>query len=298
MDDEKNLEQERSQPRGEALQSLLSAELQRRRSQYRPLGRPRPKRYNGRVMVMLVLAASVAVFPGVFLLAGSSCWGSGSRQSNQSGRPSVALVDQLAIETPNPGFVQSVNSSASAAGYRFDYYPPKTATVDFFVQFPRLGYSIIILRTHGAGLVSTDPTVIATSDEYSQSSRVTDQLLNRLTTVSVNGTRFFALTPDFIKSSMCGRFPGTLVLTMYCEGAQQVLLAKAFIDKGAGAYVGWNGLVTVSHTDLVFETLVKALLDGNTVASSVQSVTAALGADPVYGSQLRYYPTAQGGWSS
>src|SRR5213596_2281924 len=261
MDDERNLEQERSQPRGEALQSLLSAELQRRRSQYRPLCRPKPKKYNGRVMVLLVLAASVAVFPGVFLLAGSGCWGSGSRQSNQSGRPSIALVDQLAIESPNPGFVQSVNSSASAAGYRFD----------FFVQFPRLGYSIIILRTHGAGLVSTDPTVIATSDEYSQSSRVTDQLLNRLTTVSVNGTRFFALTPDFIKSSMCGHFPGTLVLTMYCEGAQQVLLAKAFIDKGAGAYVGWNGLVTVSHTDLVFETLVKALLDGNTVASSVQS---------------------------
>jgi len=161
MDDERNLEQERSQPRGEALQSLLSAELQRRRSQYRPLGRPRPKKYNGRVMVLLVLAASVAVFPGVFLLAGSGCWGSGSRQSNQSGRPSIALVDQLAIESPNPGFVQSVNSSASAAGYRFDYYPPKSATVDFFVQFPRLGYSIIILRTHGAGLVSTDPTVIA-----------------------------------------------------------------------------------------------------------------------------------------
>src|SRR5436309_4750218 len=121
MDDERNLEQERSQPRGEALQSLLSAELQRRRSQYRPLGRPRPKKYNGRVMVLLVLAASVAVFPGVFLLAGSGCWGSGSRQSNQCGRPSIDLVDMLAIESPHQGFVQYMHLQASTDGIRLDY---------------------------------------------------------------------------------------------------------------------------------------------------------------------------------
>ncbi len=248
-------------------------------------------------MLLLVLAASVAVFSGGAILSGYSCWGVGSRSTGPSYRPSIALVDQLSLESPDPGFVQSVNSSAMAAGYRFDYYPPKTATVDFFVRFPRLGYSIIILRTHGAGLVSTDPSVIATSEKYSQDQRVTDQLLNRLTILNVNGTRFFALTPDFIRSSMCGRFHGTLVLTMFCEGSHQIQLAKAFIDKGAGVYVGWNGLVTASHTDLVFASLVHSLLEGNSISSSVQSVTLALGADPVYGSQLRYYPTAQGGWS-
>ena len=209
------------------------------------------------------------------------------------GQRRVALVDQLSLEDPDPGFVQNVTSSAASKGYSFDYFPPKMATVDFFVKFPSRGYSIIILRTHGAGLVSTDPPVITTSDPYSQSRRVPDQLLNRLTSINVNGTRFFALTPDFISSSMCGRFSGTLILTMFCEGAQLISLAKAFVERGAGAYIGWNGIVTVSHTDIVFQSLIKLLLERETLAGSVQNVTTVLGPDPVYGSHLLYYPQSQ-----
>src|SRR5439155_19434132 len=68
----------------------------------------------------------------------------------------IALIDQLGMEYPNPAFANNISQTAESAGFSFDYYPAKTATLDFFVNLPWHNYAIIILRTHGTGLVATD----------------------------------------------------------------------------------------------------------------------------------------------
>ncbi len=226
------------------------------------------------------------------ILSGSNCQGAPVKMANPTVQRDIALIDQLGFAQANPAFADNLSSTAKSAGYGFDYYPTGTASVDFFVNLPSHGYQIIILRTHGTGLVATDPAAIVTSDHYSDSQHVTDQLTDKVTSVNVNGTRYFALEPSFVSDVMCGRFSGTLVLAMFCAGgaAQYLSLAEAFVAKGAASYIGWNGVVTVSHADSTFESLVKLLLEGQPVDKSIQDVMTTVGPDPLYGARLLSYP--------
>jgi len=225
------------------------------------------------------------------ILSGSNCGGTQPKTPNPAIQRDIALIDQLGSDQANPAFAENLSSVAKNAGHTIDYYPTGTATVDFFVNLPSRGYQIIILRTHGDGLVATDPAAIVTSDHYSNSQHVADQLTDRVTSVDVNGTRYFALEPGFVSDVMCGRFSGTLVLAMFCAsvGPQHQSLAKAFVEKGAGDYIGWNGVVTVSHADWAFESLVKLLLEGKPVDKSIQDVMTTVGADPNSGARLLSY---------
>jgi hypothetical protein len=193
------------------------------------------------------------------------------------------------MQYPNPTFAANISSTARNAGYGFQYYPPENATLNFFINLPTYNYSIIILRTHGTGLVATDPAAIVTSENYSESQHVVYQLTDKVTAVEVDGALHFALGSSFVSDVMCGRFSGTLVLAMYCERGESSSLAKAFLEKGAGGYIGWDYLVSLSHTDLVFESIVKQLVDGNSADRSVQDTMNTLGPDPIWGARLVNY---------
>lgn len=47
----------------------------------------------------------------------------------------------------------------------------------------------------------------------------------------------------FIKRLMTGKFNGTLVITMGCNGASDSWMTEEFINQGAIGYVGWTGAV-------------------------------------------------------
>ena len=242
---------------------------------------------------MVILIGFLIVFSGThlvpLLLAGPNYDGECLR-ANPNGQRAIMLVDQLGADNPNPVFASNVSVSAKNAGYRFDYFPPNTATLGFFARLPLLGYSIIILRTHGTLGFPRDPSAIVTSDNYSNSQHVADQLLNRVAPVDVNGSRYFGLESDFVSDVMCGRFQGTLILAMFCGGGgASNSLAKAFVEKGAAAYVGWDETVTVSHTDLVFASLVNLIMKGVGVDESIQTVMTRLGTDPISGGKLVKY---------
>lgn len=261
-----------------------------------PRRRPRAwrfKRLVGAFLIVLSIASILSIVYSPDLLTsvgeGSNCTEINNPARHQTVANRIALIDGLSREFPDSGFIQYLNTSAIQAGQGFDYYPTENATVSFFANLPNYGYSIVILRTHGS--LSAEASVISTSEPYSESRWVGDQLTGRLTTVEVNNTRWFALTPEFITQETCGRFSGTLVLAMFCNGAWFGSLADAFIGKGASSFIGWNRLVTVSHTDLAFEQLVKLLVEGNNVASSVQAVNDLVGPDPAHGATLEYYPS-------
>ena len=249
----------------------------------------RRKLKTGIVLVTLIIASTATVQT---VWAWSQCGGPLDPNNSAVPKKSIALIDELQWQHANPEFVQSVRTSAMQNGYRFDYYPPNTATVDFFANLPRQGYAMIILRAHGSADLVPDnsPPAIATTELYAEYNHLNDQLLDRITTMNLNRTRVFAIAPSYITNDMCGRFPGTLILAMWCTGGQWTSLADAFVQKGARAYIGWNAPVTLPHTDQAFARLVGFLTSGNNVHTSVQNTMAETGPDPLTGARLIYFP--------
>ncbi len=87
---------------------------------------------------------------------------------------------------------------------------------------------------------------------------------------------------------MCRRLQGAMVLSMGCTtGSGQ--LAKAFMEKGARLFIGWNGVVTVTQTDSIFQALVGLLLKGESPRQAIQTITPVGGVDPTTGPSLVLY---------
>jgi hypothetical protein len=262
-----------------------------------------PRRRLGRrsasiiIGLFLVAIFALASFGPIFhhdlseTLGGSRCGVATPPSPASSSLRRIALIDELATDNPDPSFVESVNSSASAAGYRLDYFPPWSATIQFFADLPTKGYSMVIFRNHGPGVGLSSEPGIATSVPYDQNAWVGDQLNDRLAIMEIGGHLYFAITPRFISDLMCGQFSGTMVLAMFCNSASfYIPLVHAFVDKGAKSFIGWNSSVTVGYDDLSFDKLVPLLLGGSSVAQSVETVMRDLGPDPVYGGHLAFYP--------
>jgi len=272
-----------------SLPNLPGREEKRQRLAARRSRTKRRKIKTAIILIILIVASTTTIQT---VWAWSQCGGPLAPKDSLVPTKGIALIDELQWQHPNPEFVQTVRAAAAQAGYSFDYYPPNTATVDFFASLPRQAYAMIIFRTHGSADLVPDRTSpsIATNEPYTQYNHLNDQLLDRVTALNVNRTRVFAITPSYITSDMCGRFPGTLILAMWCTGGQWTSLADAFIQKGARAYIGWNGPVTVTHTDQAFARLVGLLTQGDGVDSSIRNTMAQTGPDPFTGAELTHYP--------
>ena len=105
-------------------------------------------------------------------------------------------------------------------------YLPNLAGLDSFFSLPGERYSIIILRTHGIAFGLTGKSYIVTSDLYNSNCRVGDQLSDRLGVVEIDGSQYFAITPEGIEN-MHGHFPGTIILAMYCSGGNLESIGKS-----------------------------------------------------------------------
>jgi hypothetical protein len=137
-----------------------------------------------------------------------------------------------------------------------NYAGPTANSIDLFQQLPSLRYSLIIIRAHpGSG------QAIITSQPYSQLLYKSEQQSGALVAADAdNGPLYLAITPQFVSKDMQGRFPGTTVIVMGCAALQGTQdLAVAFLDKGADTFVGWDGSVTIIHTDISTVNLVQLL---------------------------------------
>ena len=192
------------------------------------------------------------------------------------------LVDELALNYPDPSFVTNTTQALVAGGYSVDYTGPSPNAVDSFRQLPTMGYTLIIIRAHSGGGQS-----IVTTEPYSSSTHATDQLTGTLAAAEVgSGPLYFALTPKFIRQDMQGRFPGSTVIIMGCAALQGTQdLADAFLDKGANFFIGWDGSVTIIHTDTSTVSLTQQISLGKSVPDATMIAGSA---DPFYGAKLEY----------
>jgi len=211
-----------------------------------------------------------------------------------AGTQTAVIVDQLSLTQPNPQFAEAATQLLEDAGYAVDYYEGREVTVDFFRELPQHGYDLVVLRAHSAvasvAEQQTDWVAIFTGELYAGSSHPEDQAANRVGKARAEGSEeeVFAITPEFITSSMSGRFDGTTVVLMGCDGLVSPVTGEAFLDAGAGAFVSWTNQVSPAHTDAATQSLLdKLIAQGQPIDAAVAATAAEVGADPYYGGELR-----------
>jgi hypothetical protein len=250
------------------------------------------------IRLPVVVAAIVTLVSGLAL--GASLGYLGGGEGPPAGR--AAVVDQLALTQPNPEFVSQAMTLLRQAGYEVDYFDGPEITVGFYRTLPERDYDILVLRVHTGVTVEVGPGGDETLSEYVSlftSEPFSDDRYLRERAVGLigdaqpygpqqTGERFFAITPGFIESAMKGRFDGTLVLMMGCDGLRSDRTARAFLGRGAGSVVSWSQPVSAPHTDAATERLLqKVLRDHLALDAAVAQTASEIGPDPWYGAELR-----------
>ncbi len=250
-----------------------------------------------------LVAAAIAIV-AVFLVG---------QKKAQAPELRAAIVDQLGLTDPNPAFAQAVTPVLQQAGYTVDYFPPEQVNVDFYRHIAEQKYTLIIFRVHIArfteeGLTQSDPVkrqqildafgneaFLFSSEEYDSSKYTDERAQFRLFAVrnlAGSGDKlFFGIAPQFIESSMQGKFDHTTIVLMGCDGLTFDTTAKAFEKKGAGVVIGWNSLVSASHTDAAIQSLIPKLATNKLpFGQAISQTMAEIGKDPSYDNALEVYP--------
>jgi hypothetical protein len=213
----------------------------------------------------------------------------------------VVIVDELSAQFANPEFIETVQSIMSEEGLGVDVYGAKSVTVNLYGVLPSYGYRLILLRVHGGVNQQAEghPVGLYTTEPYSELSYPQEQLSGLVATGrSYNRSEqaVFAVTPKFILEKSAADYHGALIVIMGCYGLFSKDLPQAFVDRGASAVIGWNGLVGSEHTDRAALSLLRELVtQRRTVSESVRAAMKAVGPDPDHNSTMGYYPKQGGG---
>jgi hypothetical protein len=215
--------------------------------------------------------------------------------------PKIAIVDQLSVQWPDPTFNQTIQGILNQTSLKVDYYPSEDVTVEFYRTLPSHNYKLIIFRVHSTAesVVQNAPqwVVFFTSESYSNTTHVQMQMNMQLAWVRFPNSepKYFGITPLFVKDAVEGRFSDTVIISMGCEGLKQNTMADAFIQKGAKAFISWNGFVSESHTDNATAYLLRHLItEKQTIGEAVNQTMNDVGPDPTDKSILMYYPDNAG----
>jgi len=247
------------------------------------------------VAAAIAIAAPAAAFAAWLFFAGSG----GSEE--RSGPPKAVIVDQLSLTAPNPEFGTQARQMLERAGYVVDYVPGEQVTVDYYRNLPSSGYELVLMRAHAAGRDFAaeeygEDVSIFTSERVSADKYIEEQQARLLKGVFFSerdmeeGRLYFGIPPDFVQYRMRGEFDGATVVLMGCDVLRAQAMAKAFVERGAGAVVGWDKAVTASHTDAATLSLLRHMLDdGLSAEKAAEAAMAEVGPDPVYDAKFLSY---------
>ncbi len=237
---------------------------------------------------LIALAACVLVLASGGYLA--------LRDRGPSG-PRAVIVNQLSMTAPNPEFSRAATETLKRAGYHVNYVPGEDVTVDYYRALPSKGYSLVILRSHSASRrtdngINSLSNALFTSEEFDQT--LYGSAGARLAVVRHEddaSQRYFGIRPGFIEQDARGRFkPAAVVVLMGCSGLRSVLMAQAFVHRGAASFVSWDQNVSVTETDAATLVLLERFAAGATVPDAVAGAMVRVGPDPQSGARLTYYP--------
>jgi hypothetical protein len=208
-----------------------------------------------------------------------------------------AIVDQFSDIETNQTFVTQASKVLSDYGFKVDVYRKEDITVDFYRGLACYGYKLIILRVH-AGVLENEERVrdsiwLFTTEPYQRLRYYMAQLRDQVTVAKTSDTAspVFAVGARFVKECTVGEFAGTTIINMGCATFYSDELARAFVEKGAAAYMGWDASVGLYYVDDAALTLIEKLcLEKLTVAEAVTETIKEKGLDPNNRAVLKYYP--------
>ncbi len=262
-----------------------------------------PRLRRGLILAVPALAV-IAAGAGAFWLLSS-----GSGSNSKSATRTAAILDQLDLTAPDPDFVKNATDTLQQAGYSVTYYKGDEVTVDLYRELPTHNFDLVILRVHSAPVtVHNDTTGEVTqsdflslftgetySDKYQQEQDLGRIAKSRYLRQGYPGEYVFGIVPSFVQRSMQGRFNGTPIIMMGCDGLRSQTTAQAFLDKGASDFVSWSQPVSSVHTDEATEKLMQRyLIDGEPMDQAVKNTATDVGPDPYFGGELRLLSKAKG----
>jgi hypothetical protein len=223
------------------------------------------------------------------------------KPANSSSAVKAAIVDHLSLTAPNQTFVQTVAAILTKADYIVDYFSGEQVTVNFYRNLPTGGYKLIILRVHSAlDANGKPPLALFTSEPLDSRKHVNEQLTDQVEGVAFlpykqGDKAYFGILSKFISLSLKGTFQGSIIVAMGCNGLTYLDTARAFTEKGAKAYISWNGSVSANHTDEATAQLLQHLVtEGQTIKQAVENTMKEVGPDQEYNNTLDYYPLESG----
>lgn len=215
--------------------------------------------------------------------------------------PRAAIVDQLYLLSPNPAFIEKMVNILEAYGFSVDVWQGERVTVDFYREMASYGYRLIVLRAHGGIMLRVserevavqEQTFLFTGETYQAGKHPGQQLTDRVqkALMTPDYPLVFAVNPKFIKEEIKGGFDNTLIINMGCSSAYIDDLARAFVEKGVSAYLGWSATVTLEYDDDATVMLLEKLVTEElTVVEAIKQTMAVARRDPYYQARLSYYP--------
>jgi len=202
----------------------------------------------------------------------------------------AALIDSLCIMHPNVEFTRSFSETLREVGFEVDIFQGKEVTVEFLKRLTG-GYKVVILRMHSA-LSTSNELYLFTAEPYSVEKYVQEQYFRLVKEAypTEDSNSVFAVNWGFIKRLMTGKFNGTLVIAMGCDGDRDPLMAEEFMNQGAVGYVGWTGPVLLSHSDKAILYLIQALyIEKLSLEEAVEKTNNQIGKDPNWNTILKCY---------
>lgn len=176
-------------------------------------------------------------------------------------------------------------------------------TVDFYKQILKSKYQLYVLRVHSTFTpnlsrlgwkIPEGSVVIITQERYDKTKYVVEQFFQEQllpsftlnTTGTPLGFGYFAFTENFIKAQDVDLGRATIIV-LGCHGLYSKGMAKAFIEKGALVYFGFNGYVSAPYADKVGAELLKNLfIEKKSIRETILDITTRVGIEPYYKSEL------------
>ena len=237
---------------------------------------------NKKRLIYIAVAATLILIPAAYIF---------SISITQTSPSTAAIIDQLGssklaanIRFENLTFVEFSEKLLHSRFSVVDYYSDN-ATIEQYKELASKSYKLIIWRAHSALDLSSKYVAISATDKYNSNY---DQYLDndQLTLCNITGDSdlskiYLGITPKFVTEVMNGRFGGTAIILMSCNGLRNGYhkTAQAFEEKGAAVFISWDDWVDFENNDCASGLLLQYLITDN------ETVSAAISRIPPYPSE-------------
>ncbi len=219
-----------------------------------------------------------------------------ARPSPASTGSGAVIIDGLQ-ETGRSRFASQAVPELAALALNVDYFSGEQVNIDLFRGLSARGYSVIVLRMH-SGLLQKEGqlsgnTWLFTNEAYSSLNYIDERRTEIIVKARTDESRpwVFAIGPEFVRSRIAHQFGKAAIVAMGCYSLYYEDLARAFVSKGASAYIGWDGNLNIEHSDRAALELLKGLCGRKMgLSQALKRVGENVGADPTFGSRLVAYP--------